>query len=612
MHLSPKPAARNPAGYALLLVLVLLMASLVVFGSIMYWVSSNANLIQRNNLFNQSEAAAESATEEVIAYMQRDFMFQSLNVSSTYYESKIPTNWLQRFQFTDTNGVANQTSVYNSATNWISLTGSYAGLNGLGQTSTVTSVASPLNTGFSNLSATVQQQVWFGAIPLFQFAVFDNMDCEINPGAAMTINGRVHSNKNIYATGASAAQLLTFNNEVEAVLDVFMNRMPGDTPRSNNVVFSDTNYPVHHAESLTLPIGITNSPESVHLMLDLPPAAVAAPNLAAYYESNQVYAYNQADLIISNAPSGTNILVFYQNQNCANPLTYVPPDLTNIVTNTKGGVTTSVTNVCYSYVTNVNYYDYREGETVNALQLDVAQLNSWFTNTTDTGGVNYNNSNTSGSTSKSHAINGVYVYNAIRPSATNMPAVRLINGQQLPAAGFTLATPQPIYVKGDYNTTTNGVNFARSLGTTTNNTVPASLMGDAITILSANWDDKNSSNTALGSRNLPVDTTINAACLEGVVPSQKDAHGTFHYSGGVENFLRLLEDWSGNSLNYNGSIVMMFQSQYATNYWPSTGKVYNPPKHRNWGFDVNYNRLNQLPPMSPRVKVMIRNAWKAW
>ena len=82
-------------------------------------------------------------------------------------------------------------------------------------------------------------------------------------------------------------------------------------------------------------------------------------------------------------------------------------------------------------------------------------------------------------------------------------------------------------------------------------------MGDAITVLSANWKDTYNSNTNLSSR-VPSATTVNAATLEGIVQSTNV--GSTYYSGGVENFLRLEENWSGLTLTYNGSIVVMFPS----------------------------------------------------
>jgi hypothetical protein len=617
MCISPKPTNRSRTGYVLLFVLVFLTASLLIFGSVMYWASSNANIIKRNNLFNQSEAAAEAATEMVVSSMQHDFKFGNLN-SAAQYATNVPaqTGWPQQFLFTTTNGVANLTTVSITPTNWSVLNAkNLVNLRGLGQTCIVASVTSPLNTGITNLSATVQQSLWFGTVSVFQFAIFYNLDCEINPGKAMTINGRVHSNQNLYATGNDASDLLTFSDYVTAALNVYTNRMPNDPngTRSGNVNFLiTTNNPRSQVDTLNLPIGTdTNSSTTAEAFLNLPPNSIAAPNQAAYYASNQIYCYNAADLIISNASNGTNFSVFYQNQNLVNPLIPVAPDVTNITWSTSHGVTTYSTNFYYSYVTNASFYDYRESDTVQAVQLDVSKLNSWFTNTTTTGGQQYNNyNNVNNATSKGHLINGVYIYNSVPLSTTTLPAVRLVNAQQLPPAGLTVATPQPIYVKGNYNTTTNGVNYAYGLGATTNNTVPAAIMGDAITILSTNWNDNYNSSTNVTSRT-PATTTINAACLEGIVPTQADSSGTWHYSGGVENFLRLLENWgSSYPLNYNGSIVVMFNSQYATNYW--NGNVYGVPT-RNWGFDLNFNNPSKIPTsMVPSAKVNFCSDWRAW
>ena len=493
-------------------------------------------------------------------------------------------------------------------TNWSILNSQFVGLYGLGQTVDVYSVASPLNVS-QNLSATVWQELWFGTIPVFQFAIFYNLDCEINPGAAMTINGRVHSNQNIYTSGAGASpNQLTYSSYVEASLAVNLFRMTNDPngARAGNVIFNITNNnPLNNYESLTLPIGTNNTPSAIHAILEPPPAPLAAPNPAAYYESNLIYTYNLADLIISNAASGgTNIAVYYENQNNTTVLTPVAPDVTNKV----AGV---ATNYYYSFLTNVSFYDYRESDTVNALQLDVSKLNQWLTNTTMTGGYQYNNQNTNGTSSKGHGINGIYINNTMPLSGTVLPAVRVINGQQLPTSGLTVATPQPLYIKGNYNVTTNGSSFAINLGSTTNNTVPAALMGDAITVLSSNWSDAYNTNTALNSRT-PATTTINAACLEGIVRTGQDSSGTWHYSGGVENFLRLLENWSSSyPLNYNGSIVVMFTSEYATNYWQTTGIYYNPPT-RNWGFDVNFTNPAKIPPMCPQVRAMVRSMYSAY
>ena len=371
--------------------------------------------------------------------------------------------------------------------------------------------------------------------------------------------------------------------------------------RSGNVTFTDTNNGVYpnpnsDASSFSLPIGTNNNPATVMGLLGIPPTSIAAASPAG-----QAYLYNDADLIVSNSAGGT-LSVYYQNLNNASPQTLVPQDLTNIVSHT--------TNLYYSFVTNVQFYDYREGDNVKAVQLDVSKLNNWLNTNANAANFQNQNNGTGVSTSKGHNINGIYVYNSIPPASGSpgvLPAVRVVNGQQLPSAGLTLATPFPIYVKGNYNTTVNGSTFSLALGDTTN-THPAALMGDAITVLSTNWSDAWNSSTTLSTRNIPSSitaVTINAACLEGIVPSD----GT-HYSGGVENFLRLLEDWDGVTLNYNGSIVVLFQSQYATNPWPGTGTVYNPPV-RAWGYDNNFLQQGKLPPMTPQVRATVRSNWSA-
>jgi hypothetical protein len=419
----------------------------------------------------------------------------------------------------------------------------------------------------------------------------------------MIINGKVHSNDNIYATGSGASTPLTFSDLVEAAIKYYSTPDPLDPQnygnRSGNVVFTlSDNNPASPVSSLSLPIGTNNNPAAVMAILGIPP-----PGIAPASSNGQSYVYNQADLIVSNSAAGTNY-VYYQNFSQTPSQSLVPMDVTNIT----GSGSTKTTNYSYSFVTNVTFYDYREAKTVQAVQLNVGNFNNWLATTPS--GQKYNSYNNSGITSKGHAINGIYVYNNV-PATGQLPAVRVMNGQQLQPgtaslgyqdAGMTVATPFPIYVMGNYNTTTNGVNFSTTLGDTTN-TRPAAIMGDAVTILSSNWVDTATGSIALSSRPAQS-TTINAATLEGIVPS----NGA-HYSGGVENFLRLLQDWSGDTLAYNGSIVVLFQSQYATAFWGNSN-YYGIPI-RKWGFDLNFNQQSRQPPMTPQVRATIRKNWSA-
>ena len=165
------------------MVMCFLAASLLIFASMMYWVSSNAKITLRNNAFNQAEAAAESGTETLLAPMMRDYDAQSLNAASSYTNLPNQTGWPIQYQFS-----SYQVSI--GQTNWQDLTGTYSNLWGNVQnvTNVVTAVAT---TGPVAVPATVEQDLQFASIPLFQYAIFYNMDLEICPGAGMIINGKM-------------------------------------------------------------------------------------------------------------------------------------------------------------------------------------------------------------------------------------------------------------------------------------------------------------------------------------------------------------------------------------------------------------------------------------
>jgi hypothetical protein len=481
--------------------------------------------------------------------------------------------------------------------------------------------------------------------PVFEFAIFYNLNMEIAPGQPMNIAGPVFCNQNIW----EGSELLAFSSTVSAAgtnntsgVDPFNTSYTSGssanqgsyaaydgTPLANFTLGapSDDNQPliVHAGNSANL----TN----VEAILNLPPSALSVPNDAGYAVTNQIYLYNECDLIFSNAPygtnfgtltpKGTNIVIYFDDKNNVprlKPLTsdfYIlkTPAATGLYTNYVWPdtllnrmlyTTDCATNVYYagwSFVTNVSFYDYRESDTVQALQIDIAKFDTWRTNASPNGGSQYNQQCLF---DKYHQIDSIYAYSSVPfIGGTQLPAVRLINGQQLPSSyGLTVATPFPLYVYGNYNVqqTNGGVNDIGSNSTAY--TYPAAIMADAITVLSANWNDAYNSSTNLSQR-VPTNTTINAAMLEGIVPTNPNGTtaATGYYSGGVENFLRLLEDWNGGTtLTYNGSIVVMFPSIYATNYWGNSA-YYGIPK-RQWAFDQNFANPtgSGLPPLTPMVQ----------
>jgi hypothetical protein len=172
--------------------------------------------------------------------------------------------------------------------------------------------------------------------------------------------------------------------------------------------------------------------------------------------------------------------------------------------------------------------------------------------------------------------------------------VRLQNGIAAPVnggQGFSVATPNPLYVLGHYNCT----NPAYLNTTNTSTSVPAAFYCDAFTVLSSAWSDYNSLHNAFGSGSGwdANDTTINAAIVAGIVPST--GADSLHFSGGVHNFPRLLEDWTGNTLWLNTSLVNLYNSTHATGQFLNPGTYYNPPT-RKFSFDGRYGDPNVTPP----------------
>jgi hypothetical protein len=634
--------------------MVFLGVFLAVFASMMCWVSSSVSVTARNNLFNASEAAADGAVETIISQMDRDFLYQTLNTPSVYQALPIlQTNWPITFQFSGTNGTASPIIVsivpQNWTTNFAQLNSSqFNGLFAAIANCTVTATATPLNQGY-NISATVTEQFQLAAIPVFQYGAFYNMDMDDSPGQPMTMSGKVMVNGNIWMCPQALA---TFNDTVAASLLVTNADDPNDqqnlTFNAGNLVYNGGS-PLSHHDSLVMPIAGNSSMTNVEAILTIPPAGLGVPNDAAYAPSNQTYLYNECDLIISNSVTGNYGRSWYTTNLSAYFSDYYNPSgrlilLTNDLiiyksTSVNSNYLNNPTNILfagYSFVTNTLFYDFRESATVQVVQIDIAKFNTWLTNTTAGGGYTWNvqcGGSDGAHGDKGHPIDSIYLYNAVPLiSKSQLPAVRVVNGAQLPSAkGLTIATPQPLYVLGNYNIQTNAGATAGQLSINTTNTAwtyPAGLMGDAISILSGNWSDTNSLAKSGSSYNAPESTsgnrvvtsniTVNAACLEGIVPSTFTTKK--QYSGGLENFLRLNEDWNANSISlwYNGSIVVMFPSIYATNFWIGPGNISGYPTHnytvptRKWGFDCKLATLAGQPPCTPQVKWIVRGQYGDW
>jgi hypothetical protein len=188
----------------------------------------------------------------------------------------------------------------------------------------------------------------------------------------------------------------------------------------------------------------------------------------------------------------------------------------------------------------------------------------------------------------------------------NLP-VRPDNG----LGGFTVGSENPVYIWGNYNT--NSGDPIWSGGGDVSHSA-AGIVADAVTMLSLNWNDENSTLSSSATEPWPnrqgATTYYRVAVAGGKsvnfpFPAWENAtdYG-FGTDGGVHNFLRFLEDWQdpGATLNYEGSLVSLYYSTYNTGTFKCCEySVYQPPT-RNYVFDPDFTLPQNLPPGTPMFR----------
>jgi hypothetical protein len=204
-------------------------------------------------------------------------------------------------------------------------------------------------------------------------------------------------------------------------------------------------------------------------------------------------------------------------------------------------------------------------------------------------------------------------YVSVQEARVNAPiffrrALKLVNGQTINlgncsggavVCGLTVAAENPVYIQGNYNSP--GNTFGAAPGTH----VAASVLADAVTLLSNNWNDITSFTSPYNQGGRPAVTSwYRVAIVAGKGVSFPQPAGTaqdFGTDGGVHNFLRYLENWNGQTLNYRGSIVSFYFSRQGVGTYKCCNTVYSPPT-RGYNFDVDFLQPLLLPPKTPMFR----------
>ncbi len=427
------------------------------------------------------------------------------------------------------------------------------------------------------------------------YAIFFVDDLELQPSGAFNVTGPIHTNGTLYigTSNFTAASYCEYGSDFVNGYSPKDPRYPGSGFTTPNFAKSDPTLTLSDCPpaqvspflpfgwNLAMSVGGGNANGGYHEIIERPTGGVDPLANVRYYSQPGYRLVINADTSvtitrINSSGTVTTLVGSAYNAFCAN--------------NGQGTKGSNILN------TNKALYDAREGAAVKVTDVDVAQLvtevgkgmTGWtgLLYMADAGATTYNSDGTvkSAGTSASVTVNGV-------TTTTTKRAFRLISGATLPTGSLTIVSENPVYIQGNYNT---GGTPPSNSGTYTSPTAsgytrrPAAVIADSITVLSSGWSDSNSS-LAISSR-VASNTTVNAALVAGIVPSN-----TTYYSGGAENFIRLLENWSNNTLCYYGSMVELYASNQAIGHWNGSGSVYTEPSTLPFYYDDVIFSYNSPP-----------------
>ena len=497
----------------------------------------------------------------------------------------------------------------------------------------------------------LRKRVTIDYIPLYQFAIFYHPDLELHPGPAMDIRGPVHCNGTMWLSShnrldfhdkvTAVGQIRDYDDFTRLNLNLtdtsspyyrypiepynqngavrfknalgnFINAQSisaaqGDSNGNQMLESTDTNWATKALEfwngnvrdraqgtrtiNPPLPSG-TNGHDLIERSSPNDPPEVAATRFE-----------NQADIIISGNPAiPSTWSIRDRNGNTISP---IMPDGSNILSR---GM----------------FYDGQQQTVVQTLEIDMGKL-AQRSDITFTNGVVYATTTPGPNDTWQSPTNW-----SQRGVNNFMPAVTIKNAANVPRNirnGFTFATDRPLYTIGNFNT---------------QNKATAVLAADSITVLSrpltldiwqrttfngqpafervqiGNTREPDPATGVMGHgqtwsnfRELYRDaqgrpqvrtttingaippaqaTSTNAILLMGNTPSQFTPDGKrYTQSGGAHNVIRYLENWSGITHSFLGSIIVLFASEQATQPWRNqpggTFFAYYSPPNRNYVWD---------------------------
>ena len=673
---------KRTQGNALLITIVLMLVAVVLVGMVMSQTATVAQNTNRSRQYQAAQAAAAGAVDYAYAVwlkrigVKHDLLLSgtSLDITGPSFTGANTPPGTMGFLYTTGTGLNDGTLKIQALDKYgVAITAdntkpavTIGPVNGYpgwwGRTYTYAATARlVVDNGDPNApSAGARRLFQYTEVPLFQCMYFFQDDLEIYNPANMIVSGLMHSNHNMYLSTKTASSNFTIQGQVSYAAPYIFSSAEPPTVVGSPAETSGTDYAptwaaggtsaqLHQVAPMspmgssldavfsgTTYAGNPNVSGTYHELIEVPVPTSVDPVETDPTNPRRLYniAAMKGGMIIH--VTGTNIVAAASastaNVNSSsiaittlgsNGLPVAVTGKTVLIVSGSGASlpttpgTTAYNNAVYAfsqalskqqYNGTTKFYDSRELKFMNVVNVDVGLLNTAISNSL-TGLYN----------------NVLYVYDDT--TSTNPNVVRLKNGAIISGSdGLTVASVNPVYIQGDYNTgstVTSGTDVPANKNGNANNDQanyksgytpkPAAIVADAVTLLSNNWQDNVSysgtTGSTLGSRTAK-NTTYNAALLGGYLSS--DSISSTYYSGGAINYPRFLEGWSGIYCTYFGSMVELFPSKIATQAWimpGKTGEYYSAPSRR-FNFDTNYS--SKSPPGSTNGIVLSRGAWSKW
>ena len=458
------------------------------------------------------------------------------------------------------------------------------------------------------------------ATPIFQFAVFYTEDLEILPGPDMTLSGRVHSNGDMFL--GSGGVLTMDTNYVRAVGKMYRRRKNETNATGDVMIRKWVENPFDGSE----PAVYVRMDSADQLLADWGAVSDSgydsdflsgydADGDGSFYGANDLLPFIQGALDFWSEPGGYSIAGNTVLVGDHGVTEAVAPDTGSIALfeETAGGDYIEDPNNPGAYIlagsagggTHGPGFFHDQAGLAIVVDDDGSGNLSWRAYTADGTDVTSDlndgtvyldtilDTRQSNSTADQTPVavvdlamlknlhpnlwprNGLlYAGHQLMGEGIEAKGVQLKNGAEL-LTPLTTVSDGHVYVQGDYNTI---------------NKKGAAVIGDAVSLLSNDWDGSKVAGAILPRAG---ETTFNMALITG----NQESVGN-HYNGGLENLPRFHENWTGVNCNISGSFVNAWESQYATAGWVYGGDRYKAP-NRNWNYDPDFNDASNLPPFTP-------------